>query len=225
MLIVMAMLAIANLSQAQVQNLELNYWNQKVIDPGYTLNDGPTLQLMLVSSWFDVIYITETGEDEPFEVDLEGSWTLWSKDEIAEDVYRYSLKLYTGAFLLNGEQEFHTAREAGLTLSYNVTETLALNLYAAKIWGEHAEGSWLYKPFITDSFEIGDFSLGWKVLAVYNDRYFLDDSGLSHIQGQLWASYPVNDQLVIKGHLGKQAANMDQFDDPDWWGLTMNWTF
>jgi hypothetical protein len=214
MLITLVIILMA--STAFGATLTTTVWDQKQIDPGYTLADTTTVQTMLVLGWLDVNYMHAAGSDEPFEVDAEISWSLY-KDGAWE------FKPYFGLFALNGEK-FSTARELGLTTNYAIRDNLTASIYGAKVWGQISEGGIFAKFCLSDQYVYGNFGCGWKSLLAYNGNYFLDDSGWSHRQLQGWISYDATSWLTIKFDAGHQHALMEQFSHESWYGLTVDIT-
>jgi|GEM_PF-2739604 hypothetical protein len=213
----LVILAVLFATTAMAANLTTTVWDQKVIDPGYTLADTTTVQTMLTLGWLDVNYMHAAGSSEPFEIDAEISHNLYKDNG-------YKLNIYAGLFALNGEK-FSTARELGLTTSYTAWNNLTANVYVAKIWGQFSEGGHFAKLFVTDKYSYGNLSCGWKMLLAYNGNYFLNDSGWSHRQLQAWVSYPITDYLKLKLDAGTQYGMMDQFQNAEWYGLSVGYDF
>ena len=229
--IVLLALLVVSPALAQVESVDLTVWDKKVNEPGYVMGENTTRQVTLKAGYFDVGYFIETGKQEPLEIDLEGLWPIWSWEPMSEDMSRWDLSLYSGTFLINraDDGEFFTVGEAGLTLDYNMTKVIKVSFYVAKIWGQHSENGFIYKPSVSNNCEFGRLKIGWKALLVYNDHYFLDDANVSHMQGQLWAKWKHNKHWTIAAYAGQQINNMGQFDrpirDPNWYGLGLTRSF
>jgi len=228
-------------AQAQVNTIEANIMDQKVNEPGFVLVDDTAFQGLLYASWLDVCYLHKLGDYEPAEVDIEGSWDLYQRGP-------WTVNLYAGIFLLNLPApesdnpeipsstvgEFRSAHEVGLTGSYDLpSHGPRVGLYAARFTSDvtHGLDGILLKFFVqdqrleNDQVAVGDFNWGWKALLCYNDQYFFDGSGFSHLQGRAWVNYQATDRLSVGCYAGKQISLMDDFDDPSWVGLSSTYNF
>ena len=148
---------------------------------------------------FDVFTAYDFKKDKVIEV----------SPEINVDAIRtkhLNASLYAGLFTFPNVSG-PNAGEVGITLTPTLPDYMPLdtNIYAGQIFGKGSSHGQLIKTYLGKSFsplEKLSLSLGAKL--IFNNNYFSDKSGFSHVNGIVGMSYQLGENLNISANINRQ---------------------
>ena len=85
--------------------------------------------------------------------------------------------------------------------------------------GNYVEGS------VSHEFKIKDVPINLSATLGYNDHYFREDSGLSHLEMKASTSIPLSENLTLTPYVGHSGSLDKDFDDETYAGIGLSYKF
>ncbi|GEM_PF-4220830 len=194
-------------SAQTVGTLNTSLQNNSIIS-GFTPSDDPMFQSRFgfkkngyaLNAWTDY----NLKKNNVRELDLNLSGPITTLDDI-------TLSGYAGYFIFPNSQ-INDMNESGIILSKNISG-ITLSNYLAKFGGAGSDNGFINKINLIDAIPIDDkINVAASTQLVYNDRYFTQSSGFSHVSVSVDGAIKFSD-MTLTARLYKQWMLSNNFNN------------